>query len=258
MKSEADRKAGLNRAVSIVVPAHNEAAVIVETLDRICEYLEEHHPSSQVLVADDGSDDGTSSLVEENRPRWTGTEVRCLRQNPNRGKGHAVRSGMLAADRPYVAFSDADLSTPIEELALLFSALEDGADIAIGSRAIAGARIEIRQPFYRSLMGKIFNRVMRSITRLGVSDSQCGFKLFPREVAQSIFGRCRIDGFAFDVEALWLARRDGLRVAEVPVRWRNRAESRVQPIVHSPDVARRPARSLAPSQRQMTSVARGG
>lgn len=217
--------------MSVVIPAFEEAERILPTLERVHAWLAEVAPGSEIVVVDDGSADRTAETVEDFAAHaGPDPTVRCLRLPENRGKGAAVRRGVLAADRPLVLYTDADLSTPIEEVVHLKAALEAGADLAIGSRSAPGARVEIHQPVYRVLMGKTFNKIMRAITFLGVVDSQCGFKLFPREVAHRLFAASRIDSFAFDVEILWLARRAGLRVAEVPVRWLNDPRSTVHPV----------------------------
>ncbi len=233
----------LDAPLSVVIPAYDEAARIGRTLDRVRAHLAEHHPGSEVLVVDDGSADETAARVEDAARAGSAAAggdpaIRCLRQPSNRGKGAAVRAGVLAATRPYVLMSDADLSTPIEEVSRLLAAVAGGADVAIGSRALPGSRIEISQPLHRVVMGKSFNKLMRSVTFLGVIDSQCGFKLFPLEVAHRLFAPARIDGFAFDVEVLWLARRAGMRIAEVPVRWVNDPRSTVQPVRHSAQMLR--------------------
>ena len=148
----------------------------------------------------------------------------------NRGKGHATRRGMLAARGRRRLMTDADLSTPIEELAVLMARLDEGYDVAIASRALAGARIEVRQPAYREGMGRLFNLLVRAVAVPGLHDTQCGFKLFTAAAAEQAFGPARLDGFSFDVETLFIARRRGLRIAEVPVTWRNDAASRVGPV----------------------------
>jgi len=169
---------------------------------------------------DDGSTDGTAARAARER-------VRVLRHEPNRGKGYAVRRGMLAATGERRLLTDADLSTPIEELAKLQAALDEGYDVAIGSRAIAGARIEVHQPAYREAMGRLFNRLVQVLLLPGLHDTQCGFKLFSAGAAGAAFAPATLDGFSFDVEALYLARQRGLRIAEVPVTWRNDAATRV-------------------------------
>ncbi|MCU0257115.1 MAG: glycosyltransferase family 2 protein [Vicinamibacterales bacterium] len=209
--------------LSIVIPALNEAARLPRTLQRIAEDLEASHESHEILVVDDGSTDGTADAAV----RTLGPAVTVLRNDRNRGKGYSVRRGMLAAAGARRLMTDADLSTPIEERHALGVRLDAGDDIAIGSRALPGSRIEVHQPLLREGMGRAFNVFVRLLAVPGVRDSQCGFKLFTAAAAQAVFSRCRLDGFSFDVEALHVARRLGLRVAEVPVVWRNDAASRV-------------------------------
>jgi len=174
---------------------------------------------------DDGSTDGTADIVRRAAER---APIALLQYGENRGKGHAVRYGMLRAEGDLVLFSDADLATPIEEIEKLLAALEGGADIAIGSRDVAGARLEKRQSIVRELGGKAFNRCVQMLAVPGIHDTQCGFKLFRRATVEPVFSRCRIDNFSFDVEALYVARLLGYRIAEVPVRWRHQPGSKVR------------------------------
>jgi dolichyl-phosphate beta-glucosyltransferase len=209
-------------SLSVVIPAYNEALRLPATLERLARHLGEAGRAHEVVVVDDGSSDGTADAA-----RAAGGPVRILRHEPNRGKGYAVRRGMLAATGERRLMTDADLSTPIEELGRLEPEIDRGMDIAIGSRAVAGARIEIHQPAYREAMGRLFNLLVQALLLPGLADTQCGFKLFTAEAAEAAFGACRLDGFCFDVEALYVARRRGLRIAEVPVVWRNDAATRV-------------------------------
>ncbi len=209
-------------ALSVVIPAYNEALRLPATLVRVKEHLVRLGVDHEIVVVDDGSTDATSAVA-----RAAGEGVRVLRHEPNRGKGYAVRRGMLAATGARRLLTDADLSTPIEELAKLEAALDGGCDVAIGSRAIAGARIEVHQPVYREAMGRLFNRLVRLLLLPGLHDTQCGFKLFSARAAEAAFADAALDGFSFDVEALYLARQRGLRIAEVPVTWRNDAATRV-------------------------------
>ncbi len=208
--------------LSVVIPAYNEALRLPATLVSVHEHLAARGIAHEILVVDDGSSDATAEVA-----RAAGGPVRVLRHEPNRGKGYAVRRGMLAATGERRLMTDADLSTPIEELARLEAAIDRGFDVAIGSRAVAGARIEVRQPAYREAMGRLFNLLVQALLLRGLADTQCGFKLFTAAAAEAAFGACRLDGFSFDVEALYLARRRGLRVAEVPIVWRNDAATRV-------------------------------
>jgi dolichyl-phosphate beta-glucosyltransferase len=210
--------------LTVVVPAYNEAARIRGSLDRMVEYFAGQPYSWDILVVDDGSTDATPVIVAE----VADARVALLRYDTNRGKGHAVRYGMLRAKGEFVLFSDADLATPIEEVETLMRAIEAGADIAIGSRDVEGSRLERRQSAIRELGGKLFNRLVQIIAVPGIHDTQCGFKLFTREAAHGVFRRCTIDNFSFDVEALYVARKLGFRIAEVPVRWRHQAGSKVR------------------------------
>jgi len=209
--------------LSVVIPAYDEALRLPATLARVRAHLAERGVAHEILVVDDGSSDATAEVARA----AGGGAVRVLRHEPNRGKGYAVRRGMLAATGERRLMTDADLSTPIEELARLEAEIDRGFDVAIGSRAVAGARIEVRQPAYREAMGRLFNVLVQVLLLPGLADTQCGFKLFTAAAAEAAFGACRLDGFSFDVEALYVARRRGLRVAEVPIVWRNDAATRV-------------------------------
>ncbi|TMC04059.1 MAG: glycosyltransferase family 2 protein [Chloroflexi bacterium] len=213
--------------LSVVIPAYNEERRLPATLSAVLAHLRGRRRPFEVVVADDGSSDATASLARE-----AGPEVRVLRL-PHRGKGAAVRDGVLASRGDLVLVTDADLSTPIEEVDLLVAALEL-CEVAIGSRNVAGARVAVRQRLDRRVMGRVFNLLVRVLLLPGLQDTQCGVKLFRRDVALAVFDRCQSDGFAFDVEALSLARRLGHRVAEVPVEWRNSPDSRVRPLVDVP------------------------
>jgi dolichyl-phosphate beta-glucosyltransferase len=208
--------------LSVVIPAYNEALRLPSTLARVQQHLAGRSEPYEIVVVDDGSSDATTEIA-----RAAGGSVRLLRHEPNRGKGYAVRRGMLAATGDRCLMTDADLSTPIEDLPKLEAEIDRGFDVAIGSRAIAGARIEVHQPAYREVMGRAFNLLVQGLLLPGLHDTQCGFKLFTAPAAAAAFSATRLDGFSFDVEALYVARRRGLRVAEVPVVWRNDAATRV-------------------------------
>jgi dolichyl-phosphate beta-glucosyltransferase len=214
--------------LSIVIPAYNEEGRLARTLSRIREYFAGRSvPPSvapgiglnqlEILIVDDGSKDGTARIAEQ----WS-REMPCVRfvsNRENRGKGYSVRHGMLEARGRLALFTDADLSSPIEEIEKLLAALAAGNDIAIGSRALDRSLISIHQARHRELAGIIFNGFVRVITGLPFQDTQCGFKIFRREPARVIFEQQRIERFGFDPEILFLAKRHGLRIAEVPVRW---------------------------------------
>jgi len=208
--------------LSIVVPAYNERARLPETLGRLASFLDHSSQGQQaeVLVVDDGSSDGTAGLVEElgrSDPRF-----RLLSNPGNRGKGYAVRHGMLKAAGDWRLMTDADLSTPIEELDRLWkAACEQNAAVVIGSRAINRKLVAKHQSWFRETGGRFFNWVMRVITGLPFADTQCGFKLYRADAAEAIFSRQVLDGFSFDVEDLYLAQRMGLKVLELPVAWAN-------------------------------------
>jgi len=204
--------------LSIVIPAYNEEKRLPATLDRIASWVKDSPlPVGEILVVDDGSRDGTAALVEKR-----GAPVRLVRNPGNRGKGYAVRNGMLAATGDWILSTDADLSAPIEELGkLLDAARRENAVVAIGSRALDRQLVKVHQPIMREFSGRAFNVVMRVVTGLPFRDTQCGFKLFRQDAAKTIFSRQLEEGFSFDVEDLVIARMLGLRSIEVPVEWSN-------------------------------------
>lgn len=214
-------------ALSVVVPAYNEAERILPSLEYMLKFLDAQPLSWELIVVSDGSTDDTVEKVQSalaGRPN-----ARLISYGLNRGKGHAVRVGMLNAKGERVLFSDADLATPIEEFSVLSAALDAGSDIAIGSRDLKGSRLDRRQSLIRELGGKAFNRVVRMLTVPGIHDTQCGFKLFTRAASQSVFSECKIDNFAFDVEVLYIATRiRNLKIAEIPVRWSHQEGSKVR------------------------------
>ena len=214
--------------LSLIVPAYNEAGRLGVTLERVVVYLSEQAYASEIIVVDDGSDDDTArlagELLEGRIPH------RVLINDGNRGKGSSVRRGMLEAAGERVLFSDADLSTPIEHTADLLAAIAGGVDIAIGSRAVQGSDIELRQPLVRQTAGKMFSLVQRMLLGTHIADTQCGFKMFTREAAQMVFPHQTLERWAFDAEVLLIAQRLGLTVAEVPVRWVNSPDTKVRMI----------------------------
>ncbi len=209
--------------VSVVIPAFNEQQRLPATLARIRQHLLDQGLSHEILVVDDGSRDATAACAEA----ALGDGVRVLKNDRNRGKGFSVRRGMLEARGERVLMSDADLSTPIEELDRLMRKLDEGFDVAIASRALPEAQVLVRQPFFRESMGRLFNLLVQALVLPGLHDTQCGFKLFRAEPARQAFARARLPGFSFDVEVLYIAKRHGHRIAEVPVTWRNHAATRV-------------------------------
>lgn len=213
---------------SVVIPAFNEASRIGDTLRLTLDYLRDVAPQSELIVVNDGSTDGTSVIIRGVFSRAKIT-TRLLENFPNRGKGAAVRSGMLAARKPIGLFFDADLSTPLKETPKLIEPIAGGkVDIAFGSRALNRRLIGQHQPWRREQAGRIFNLVVRLATGLPFWDTQCGFKAFRLDVCRPIFEAARIDGFAFDVELLYLAQRAGLRIREIPVRWNHSTGSKVR------------------------------
>jgi dolichyl-phosphate beta-glucosyltransferase len=211
--------------LSFVIPAYNEERRIVSTLLSVTTYLRARRIPSEIVVVDDGSFDGTARLVEEFAREHP--EVRLLRKERNLGKGAAVRTGMLAARGGWRIFSDADGSTPIEEVERLLAAAAGGATVVIGSRAIGSEDTRTERRLGRAVVGRIFAFFVNWWAVPGIADTQCGFKLFDRRSAEWIFERQRLDDFAFDVEILFLAQRHGLEIVEVPVNWSNVAGSKV-------------------------------
>jgi dolichyl-phosphate beta-glucosyltransferase len=211
--------------ISVVVPAYNESARLLPTLERMREYLDAAGEEYEVIVVDDGSLDTTAADAEGVARDWP--QLNVLRQAPNRGKGAAVRWGMLSAKGDLRLFSDADLSTPIEELEKLRAAIAGDCQVAIASRAVKGRQIVVHQPGLRELMGKVYNRLLQLLVLPGIHDSQCGFKLFTAEAAQRCFEPLKTERFGFDAEVLLRARRAGWKIAEIPVRWSHRDDSRV-------------------------------
>jgi dolichyl-phosphate beta-glucosyltransferase len=222
--------------LSIVIPAYNEEGRLAPTVRDTVAHLRATDRRGEVIVVDDGSLDGTSALVHrlgEELP-----EVRLIRLAANRGKGYAVRTGVLNARGDLILFADADGATPITELARLEAALAGGADVAIGSRALAASDVRVRARVYRRLMGRLFHQLVRLLTVRGIADTQCGFKLFRGAVAQDLFSRMRMNGFVFDVEVLLMAQRRGYGIAEVPVNWVHQPGSRVNLVLDSLRMAR--------------------
>jgi dolichyl-phosphate beta-glucosyltransferase len=202
---------------SIVIPAYNESARIPRTLEHVVACVRERGWEAEVIVVNDGSTDATSEVVKAFAQ--TAPEVRLIENPGNRGKGYSVRNGLLQALGEVVMFTDADLSSPIEEAERLFDAIAAGADIAIGSRWLGTSRQTHRQPLYRQFFGRCFNAMTRAVMNLPFADTQCGFKAFTREAAQVVFQLETIERWGFDPEILFIALKRGFNVVEVPVSW---------------------------------------
>jgi glycosyltransferase involved in cell wall biosynthesis len=212
---------------SLILPAFNESARLAPTLDTVLSYVSQQHWKAEIIVVDDGSTDRTADIVREYTRR---NPIVRLVQNPgNRGKGYSVRNGMLNAHGDVLLFSDADLSSPISEAPKLLSAIENGADLAIGSRWLDSEVQTQRQSLLRQLFGRIYNLLLRVVLGLDYRDTQCGFKAFTRPAARLIFAAQKIERWGFDPELLFLARLYKLRVAEVPVEWAHAGDSKIHP-----------------------------
>jgi dolichyl-phosphate beta-glucosyltransferase len=213
---------------SLVIPAFNEAERIAKTLRDALAYLEMTSPKSELIVVNDGSTDATADIVREVFAAPAAITARLLEHSPNRGKGAAVRQGLLAATTPIGLFSDADLSTPIDEAPKLIDPIAAGElDVAFGSRALDRSLIGRRQPWRREQGGRVFNLIVRIATGLPFWDTQCGFKAFRLEVFRPLLLEAKTEGFGFDVELLYLARKANLRMKEIPVRWNHYEGSKV-------------------------------
>lgn len=211
--------------LSVVIPAFNEERRLPPTLIEMIDYFEARKTKYELVVVDDGSSDQTSEIVrkfERLKP-----QVHLLRLPENHGKGYAVRTGMLNASGKRVIFADADGASPIEEIFRLEEALEQGAEVAIGSRAMKSEETKVITNFFRKFSGRIFNFFVNQFLLPDVADTQCGFKMFSSKAARFIFERQSSVGYAFDVEILYIARRAGFKVAEVPINWHNVPGSKV-------------------------------
>lgn len=209
----------------MIIPAYNEETRLPKTLERLAEYFSTQTYSWCVVVVSDGSKDRTGEVVlsfAEKHPEFS-----LIDSQPNRGKGYAIRRGMLQIEAEMLLLSDADLAAPIEEIEKLIPAIEAGADVAIGSRPLKESRLEIRQPKYREYAGRAFNKAVQLLAVKGIQDTQCGFKLFPNAIAKDVFSRCKLDGFSYDFEALMIARDLGYNIAEIPIRWSHQEGSKV-------------------------------
>lgn len=218
--------------LSIVIPAYNEEKRIGLGLSKIHSFLNTRKFEHEIIVSDDGSSDNTVLEVQKSALFKEG-KVRIITSDRNKGKGAAVREGILNSYGEYVLFTDADLSTPIEELDVFFDYIKDGYDVVIGSRVADGSRVKIHQPWYRERMGKIFNFFVKIILFSEFNDTQCGFKLLRGDLARCLAKDMKIDGFCFDAELLYLAKRAHSKIAEVGISWENSIESKVRLIKSS-------------------------
>lgn len=222
--------------LSIVIPCFNEQDRLPATLDAIKAYMSARGEPYELILSDDGSTDRTPGVISA--AMKDSENVRSVRLPQNRGKGRALAEGVKISTGDRVLLTDADLSTPIDELPKLEARLDEGAGVAIASRALRGSQIVIHQPAYRVLMGKVFNLIVQVMLLPGLWDTQCGFKLFRGDLARSVFAELQTDGFGYDPEALYRAKRRGEKIAEVPVVWKHSAPTKVAPFRHSLDMFR--------------------
>ncbi len=217
-----------------MVPAYNESARIGPTLGRVLAYVAARGWDAEIIVVDDGSTDNTAEIIADYAQR--NPRLRLLQNPGNRGKGYSIRNGMLKAQGEVLLFTDADLSAPIEEADKLWAAVAEGADIAIGSRWLRSDLQTQRQPVYRQLFGRIFNLLLQMVLGLKFKDTQCGFKAFTRRSAKTIFPLQKIERWGFDPELLYLARKFGFKVVEIPVAWAHREGTRISPLRDGPQM----------------------
>jgi len=225
----AENEIFLDPTYSIVIPAYNESQRLGGTLEKVLAYVHSRGWNAEVIVVNDGSRDNTEEITRQ----FAGKDpiVRIVNNPGNRGKGYSVRNGMLHARGRIVIFSDADLSSPIEESTKLIDAIDRGADIAIGSRWLRAETQTQRQPLHRQIFGRIFNLLLRLSLGLQFADTQCGFKAFRRPAVEAIFPLQRIERWGFDPELLFLARKFGFSVEEVPVLWGHSGGTRIHPLI---------------------------
>ncbi len=222
-------ESSLDPTYSIVIPAYNESARLAGTLEKVLAYVHERGWNAEVIVVNDGSRDNTAEIAGKFAVK--DPTLRVVENPGNRGKGYSVRNGMLHARGRIVLFSDADLSSPIEEASKLIAALEAGADIAIGSRWLRAETQTQRQPLHRQIFGRIFNLLLRLSLGLHFADTQCGFKAFTQGAVQAIFPLQKIERWGFDPEILFLARKFGFKVEEIPVAWGHSGGTRIHPLI---------------------------
>jgi len=219
----------MKQQVSIVLPAYNEEKRIGTTLQTIIAYCEKHLQDYEIIVVDDASTDNTKEIVTQN----ANSKTRYVHNKKNKGKGYSVRRGILQAKMPFVLFSDSDLATPIEELLPMLKQMSEGYDVVIASRNMKASKRVVKQPVYRQLLGQLFPLLVRICLGLPYKDTQCGFKLFTKRAGKTIFKQVTIERWAFDVEALFIAKKKKFLVKEVPVSWFDGGESKINPVKDS-------------------------
>ena len=213
--------------LSIIIPAYNEEDRIIHTLNTSLAFLNQQNFNSEIIVVSDGSTDNTRSVVE-GFDAGGKVALQVIEYHPNRGKGYAVRTGMLAGNGEMILFMDADYAVPIEEITKGIDLLESGFDVAMGSRALSGSVVADHQNFFRELSAKLYTLIQMAYLGIFYKDTQCGFKIFTKPAAQRLFSRQKLNSVIFDPEILWLAKKAGFRVAEFPVSWRHVGNSRIQ------------------------------
>ena len=215
--------------VSVVIPAFNEEKRLEPSLQRITEFLEKNFENFEILVVDDGSKDTTPEIVQKFKEK----KVKLIQNPKNMGKGFSVKLGMINAQHDYILFTDADLATPIEETTKFLEAIKQGYDVVIASRNVEGANITVEQPKYRQVLGKAFPLLVKSMVLPDFKDTQCGFKMFTKQAARKIFPRQTIKRWAFDVEIIFIAKKLGYKIKELPVTWTDKEGSRLSPVKDS-------------------------
>lgn len=213
--------------LSIIIPAYNEEDRIIHTLEASLAFLNQQNFHSEIIVVSDGSTDLTKSVVEGFNAGEK-VDLRVIEYHPNRGKGYAVRTGMLAANGEMILFMDADYAVPIEEITKGINRIDSGFDVAMGSRSVSGSVVADHQNFFRELSAKFYNLIQTAYLGIFYKDTQCGFKMFTKTAAKRLFSLQKLNSVIFDPEILWLAKKTGLRVAEFPVTWRHVGNSRIQ------------------------------
>lgn len=224
-EQEADGLETKDPFLSVIIPAFNEQRRLPPTLLDAVDFLDSFDKEYEVIVVDDGSRDGTSAVVQKFEK--IRSQVRLIRLPKNYGKGHAVRTGVLNAHGQFILFTDADGSTAISEVSRLLTAIEEGSEVVIGSRALRSDETEVKALLLRKILGRVFNKIVNTVLLPGIADTQCGFKLFSRKAANFLFSQQQSDGFSFDIELLFLAKKAGLPVSEIAINWENVPGSKV-------------------------------